>query len=237
MIRISTGLLTCTIALLMLVPTAQSQLDSREKPLGDVAREQREMRRHQKKDAAEKVYTEVGVVPDDDRTRSGPAKSSSNSDKDVDAEVSKPFVIGSKPAKAERESNSPNHRSVLDQTPDAKPDVIIVPAGTEIRVDIVDGKVIVPVRVGFATPIPALSKVTVQVNPVYGYTGNATYGVGSVAYAENAALTAVTVRGVTYAVQANTVQLDSAGTASGAVRTGSSHDAVFILSAPLAIER
>jgi predicted kinase len=70
MIRISTGLLTCTIALLMLVPTAQSQLDSREKPLGDVAREQREMRRHQKKDAAEKVYTEVGVVPDD-RTRSG----------------------------------------------------------------------------------------------------------------------------------------------------------------------
>ena len=48
-----------------------------------------------------------------------------------------------------------------------KPDFLIVLAAAEIRVDIVDGKVIVPVRVGFATPIPALSRAEVTVNRKY----------------------------------------------------------------------
>jgi hypothetical protein len=48
-----------------------------------------------------------------------------------------------------------------------KPDFLIVLGATEIRVDIVDGKVIVSVRVGFATPIPALSRAEVTVNRKY----------------------------------------------------------------------
>lgn len=50
-------------------------------------------------------------------------------------------------------------------------------------------------------------------------------------------LKAVTVRGVTYAVQANTVQLDSGGAVRGTMAGSSSRDAVFVLSVPVAIER
>ncbi len=115
-----------------------------------------------------------------------------------------------------------------------------MPAGTEIRVDLVEGKVVVPVRVGFATPIPALSIASVKVNqayytPVFSVVSNSP-GNAPVAFGENAELTAVTVRGVTYPVQANTVPL----TALGAGRTRSlmsDRDTVFVLSAPLAIER
>ncbi len=134
---------------------------------------------------------------------------------------------------------TPRH-SAFDQAKSKKSDLIIVPAGTEIRVDLVEGKVVVPVRVGFATPIPALSIASVKVNqayytPVFSVVSNSP-GNAPVAFGENAELTAVTVRGVTYPVQANTVPL----TALGAGRTRSlmsDRDTVFVLSAPLAIER
>ena len=239
MTRISIRFLTGVIALWMLVPAAQSQASPQDRSLGDVAREQQELRKQQKKAAPSKVYTETGVASDHDTPDNERAKPSACSDPDkaVDAKACKPSVSEFNPAAAQEEKNSRNLRSVLDRVPDTKPDVIVVPAGTEIRVDIVDGKVTVPVRVGFATPIPALSKAAVQMNPVYYYTGYGNYGTGPVAFIENAVLTAVTVRGVTYAVQANTLQVDSVGVVRGTMAASSSRDAVFVLSAPVAIER
>jgi hypothetical protein len=239
MIRISVRSLTRVIALLTLVPAAQSQASPQDKSLGDVAREQQELRKRQKKAAPSNVYTETGVASDHDTPDNGGANSSScsDSDKSVDAKACKPSVAESKPAEVQDGPSPRSVRSLLDRAPDTKPDMIVVPAGTEIKVDIVEGKVIVPVRVGFATPIPAQSKVAVQVNPVYYYTGYGNYGTGPVAFIENAVLTAVTVRGVTYAVQASAVQLDTMGAVRGTMAGSSSRDAVFVLSAPVAIER
>lgn len=238
MTRFAIRLLPGVIALWMLVPAAQSQASPQDKSLGDVAREQQELRKQQKKAPPSKVYTETGVASDHDTPDNERAKPSScsDSDKSADAKACKPPVSESKPAEVQ-EQNPRDVRSVLDRMPDTKPDVIVVPAGTEIKVDIVDGKVIVPVRVGFATPIPAQSRVAVQVTPVYYYTGYGNYGSGPVAFVENAMLTAVTVRGVTYAVQASAVQLDTMGAVRGTIATSSSRDAVFVLSAPIAIER
>lgn len=239
MIRIPIKLLAGVFALLALVPAAQSQASPPDKSPGDVAREQQELRKQQKKAAPSNVYTEAGVASDNGTPESGCSKPSScsDSDKSVDSKACKPPVSESKPAESQETQNPRNLRSAVDRAPDTKPDMIVVPAGTEIKVDIVEGKVIVPVRVGFATPIPALSKVAVQVTPVYYYTGYGNYGTGPVVFVENAVLTAVTVRGVTYAVQASTIQLDTMGGARGTIAASSSRDAVFVLSAPVAIER
>ena len=146
-----------------------------------------------------------------------------------------------KPAAAEKPV-ARLQRSVYDRPKDkveeAESDFIVVPAGTEIRVDITESKVIVPVRVGFATPIPPLSKVAVQINRAYYYTGsNGTFGNGPVALAENAVLTTVTVDGVTYPVQAASVPLDNVGATRGATLPPSLHDVTFILSAPISVHR
>ena len=228
MFRISLRLAAGMIAVLMLAHAAQPQ--SQDKALGDVAREQQEVRKQQKKVVPAKVYSDVDAITGES------ANSQPRSDESKD-------VVESKPTQVEKAQSARSDCNVVDQIPDNKPDVIIVPAGTEIRVDVIEGKVIVPVRVGFSTPIPALSKAAVQVNPVYfyGYNGNygayGTYGAGPVAYVENAVLTTVTVRGVTYPVQASTVPLDSAGTSRGVIAPSSPHDATFVLSAPIAIER
>lgn len=73
--------------------------------------------------------------------------------------------------------------------------------GTEIRVDIVDGKGIVPARVGFATPIPALSRAAVTVNRKYYAAYNVSYDASGNypdTFTENAELTSVTVGAVAY---------------------------------------
>lgn len=143
--------------------------------------------------------------------------------------------------KAQKPATSP--RSVLDRPMGERPDPFIVPAGTEIRVDIVEGKVVVPVRVGFATPIPALSKAAVKINrvypPTYAESGAAQASV-PVRYAEYGELTSVTIDGRTYAVQSDSVALGTPG--SSVVTPGNSlgsspHDVKFVLSVPLAIER
>ncbi len=135
-----------------------------------------------------------------------------------------------------------NRRSVLDRPLGEKSDPIIVPAGTEIRVDIVEGKVVVPVRLGFATVIPALSKAAVKIDRVYPAT-YAEHGVPSsvpVRYAEYGELTSITIDGRTYSVKSDSVALGTPG--SSAVTPDNSighsvHDVKFVLSAPLAIER
>ena len=94
--------------------------------------------------------------------------------------------------------------SIFDSPKDNAPDVIVVPAGTKIQVDIIDGKVTVPVRVGWATPIPASSKVTVEVSVPYSpdYYGRYYDNLYS---AEVAQLTAVTLDGTSYALQTDQI--------------------------------
>ena len=128
--------------------------------------------------------------------------------------------------------------SFFDRAKINKPDFLILPAGTEIRVDIVDGKVIVPVRVGFATPIPALSRAEVTVNRKYYAPYNVSYDVsGTYAgmYTENAELASVTVDSVAYPVKATVVPLN--GVAAQPASIPSTRDVTFVLTAPLAIRR
>jgi hypothetical protein len=141
-----------------------------------------------------------------------------------------------KSALAESKSVAQNKRSVMDRPVGEKPDPYVVPAGTEIRVDLLDSKVIVPVRLGFATPIPALSKVAVQTDRAYYPTAYFNTASGYIGYGNYATLTAVTIGNKTYPLQCNRVQVDGVSLANGP-SSGSSRDAVFILSAPVSIER
>ncbi|MGO9402393.1 MAG: hypothetical protein ACLPVW_02855 [Terriglobales bacterium] len=97
----------------------------------------------------------------------------------------------------------PSRSPIFDSPKDLSPDVIVVPAGTKIQVNILDGNVTVPVRVGWATPIPALTKVTVEVSvpydPAYGPYYDDPYS------AEVAQLTAVTLDGTNYDLQTDQV--------------------------------
>jgi hypothetical protein len=204
--------------LLMLAPTVQSQQDAQAKPLGDVAREQKQVRKQQNSNG--KVYGAVGTP-------------SEKSDPQSNSLASK-----SQPTETVKLAR----RSVFDQAKSKTPDFIIVPAGTEIRVDIVDGKVIVPVRVGFSTPIPALSVASVKVHrlsytPVLYSVAPGSLDNASLTYAETADLTAVTVDGATYPVEARTVALNGGATVGSAMSMSSSRDAAFVLTAPLAIKR
>lgn len=150
-----------------------------------------------------------------------------------------------KPAAAPDKNQKPanSQRSVLDRPLGEKPAPIIVPAGTEIRVDLVDGKVVVPVRVGFSTAIPALSKVAVKIDRVYapGYVDPSGAQVSAPSrYAEYGELKSITIDGKTYAVESDSVALATPG--SSAVTPdnsmgSSAHDVKFVLSSPLAIER
>jgi hypothetical protein len=239
MITVPSRFVSGTIVVFLLAAAAQPQQDQQAKPLGDVAREQQQSRQHQKKATASRVYGDIEARP-------APAAPPGET-----AEVSKgERVAKEKSAEQTVKQQSagkdlqlkPARRSIFNQAKSNKPDFIIVPAGAEIRVDIVEGKVLVPVRVGFATPIPALSIAAVKVNPVY-YSPvfyNLVSGSASnvpVAYGEAAELTAVTVRGVTYPVEANAIPLNSGGAMGSARSLMSSRDATFVLRAPLPIGR
>jgi hypothetical protein len=222
------------IAIVLGISAAQSQQPPPSKPLGDVAREQRQARQQQGKASAGRVYTDIGAA----------SMQSESPEKPVAAK-DKPVVRTSKVSPVPPESQrTPPRTSVFDQAKRNRPEFIVVPAGTEIRVDIVEGKVVAPVRVGFATPIPALSIAAVKVNPVY-YTPvfyHVVPGSASnipVAYGETAELTAVTVRAVTYPVQANAIPLNNGSAMGSGIGRSmmSTRDAVFVLSAPLPIER
>lgn len=118
--------------------------------------------------------------------------------------------------------------TILQESSD---DVIIVPAGTELRVDVDQHKMVLPVRVGFDTAIPALSEVTVQTNRTYidVPTSYQSASVTSYAdYVDNATVVAVTVSGKTYDLQTNQVALAKGGT---------NNEVSFILSKPVTISR
>jgi hypothetical protein len=75
---------------------------------------------------------------------------------------------------------------------------------------------VIPVRVGFATPIPALSQVTVDETRSYvgipESSGTPYPAPADVDYVEYATVTAITVAGNTYKVQTNSLPLQKGAT-------------------------
>ena len=127
-------------------------------------------------------------------------------------------------------------RSVLDHRIDEDDeDKLIVPEGTELKVEIPSasnfpegiyaGKVAAPVRIGFATAIPALSVVSVTAALYHSlYDGYYSFG-----YFEALEVTQVVVDGVPYSVQTDRVGRPSYGPGPSEV--------TFKLLKPLAIQR
>ena len=116
-------------------------------------------------------------------------------------------------------------------TKESSENVIVVPAGTEFRVDVDQHKMVLPVRVGFDTAIPALSEVTVQTNRTYINVPTSYQGPSVTSYTDyvdNATVVAVTVNGKTYDLQTNQAALAKGGT---------NNEVSFILSKPVTISR
>jgi hypothetical protein len=218
MSRILVATRVAASAVLWIASLAYGQQDSQNRPLGDVAREQRELRKQR-----EENYPPVVVHTDAEAAVASNATQASESA----AEPASKSNLSSDPQQA-NPSESPRSRSVFDRPKEAVPDTIVVPAGAELRVDIHQHKVVVPVRVGFATPIPALSEVTVQVTRVYVSSAYSLNGMPFVDYVEYATITAVTVNGTTYQVQTDSVPL---------LRGGANSELTFVLGGPVAVLR
>ena len=209
---------------LVLVSFACVQLFSQTQSLGDVAREQKDTQKQLTKNGkTPKTLTNDDLNPGSAALTSGTTGSPSTSvegqnpqPKENKSAATKCQPVEAKNVEEGNKDNSGGHSpvgSVLDRPKDSKPDIIIVPAGTEIKVDIDESKTVVPVRVGFATPIPALSQVTVHVTRPLSipYPDNGAF-YPNVDYTEYATVTAITVDGKTYQVQTNSVRLFSGGT-------------------------
>lgn len=180
---------------------------SGEKPLGDVAREARQSRRPAS--GPKKIYSNDVIGTG----QTGPQA--------VQFATSEEGSPEAQPSSTPEDGRSP----VLDSPRDELPDDFIVPAGTVIRIDPLDRKVSVPVRVGFATPIPALSKVVLKTEYVCGYPG---YAYQPYSYYDSCwptyRLTHVILDGKSYPVQSTP--------------TGQSNaDMAFTLDEPLALPR
>jgi len=263
MTTIRLGCLGAAMALaLVATPQARSQ-DAQEKPLGDLAREQRDARKQQI-NPPDKTYTNEDLAPPSDAPVD--AKDGQNvavaapADGDSSANAQDPYPDAppaeaktttstepqsQPPAEEEEPEKKPakpvprTSRPVTDRTKDTTPDFLIVPVGSEIKVDIseenpdrepvhiLQGKVTVPVRIGFATAIPALSKATVQISTQYYDAGNGESV--QLTYASTAQLTAVTVDGTSYDVESNEVSVGPA--------PGLTEEVTFVLTRALAIKR
>lgn len=225
-------------AVLLLVSVAGIQLFSQTQSLGDVARQQQEARKQREKNGeTAKVWTNDDLTPGSAAPTSAAADAPTASGEGQGAQpkVRNNTTANSQPVTAENKDSVSARApatSVFDRPKHSKPDVIVVPAGTELKVDLDEHKTIVPVRVGFATPIPALSQVTVQVTPSYfgvpNFSGVAPYSGADVDYVEYATVTAVTVAGKTYQVQADSLPLSRGGTNS---------EVTFTLGQPLKVLR
>jgi hypothetical protein len=119
-------------------------------------------------------------------------------------------------------------------------DGLVVPEGTELKievppnpsspVDVYAARVVAPVRIGFATAIPALSTATVQVvTRHYPYQDRSWYGGYNLGYFEALAVTQIVVDGVPYDVQTEQVGRPWGGP--------SPSELTFRLLKPLLIER
>jgi len=182
--------------------------------------------------------TDSAPKPQDDPypdTKPGDAKDATSAKPQDQPATDTKDAAPKKPAKPASHTTRP----VTDRPKDTTPDFLIVPVGAEIKVDIseenanrepvhiVQGKVTVPVRVGFATAVPALSKATVQITTRYYDTGNEESV--QLTYTCSALLTAVTVDGTTYDVESSEVSVGPTPGLTGEV--------TFVLQRALAIRR
>jgi hypothetical protein len=226
MTNVLRGFAVSVILILTVFSTSQAQQSSNGAPLGDVVREQKKKQKEKPKAPPAKVYTNSEVVsPGGDAPSSAPAatpESCGDKSKDDDKDA----------AGAEKKAKPPDStkpQSVFDRPKDTTPDVIVVPAATEIRVDVPQRKVVVPVRVGFSTPIAALSKVVLEIRRTYINNGYASGGL-FVDYVDYATVTAVVIEGASYSVETDAMPLFRGDSATNS-------EVTFHLSAPLSIPR
>jgi len=219
------------IAVIVTITLAPAQGFSEEMPLGDAARALRKVKQRDAVPDAErphKVYVNADVVSDPVKAAEAGATSPAAG---KDGESNRGMTRHTEKGESAAESDSRERRStrpILDRKPDAATDVIVVPAGTAIRVDVREQKVALPVRIGFSTPIPALSSVAVQVSRSYLSTGYGSNGVPSVDYVDYATATTLIIEGKAYDIQVDTVPLLTGAT---------NGEVTFVLSAPVRILR
>lgn len=198
------------IALLIIVLAvmAQSQDSSPQQPLGDTAREQQQLRSKDKTAPTDKVYTNEDIGAD---------SSESDSGKPNGGKTPQAMPINAAP----RSGAFLHQRSVFDADPkkDSADDFIVIPAGTEIRVNLLERTVEAPVRVGFSTPVPASTKVVLHIYGNHRVSPDDTFGLG-----DYASITSLTIGDDNYPVRTNRIPC----------RMG---QGVFRLSAPLRIKR
>jgi hypothetical protein len=214
MTKTTIRLLIAFAVLVLQAGMAQSQ-SSEQEPLGDKEHAQQELLKKQEKQISRRVYTNWDVVTrpaplDGKDAKMLPSSRDRNSPRDTTGKAPQPESTQESGKKAESmasQAASPpsagrkTRSSVFDRPEDPDDDLIVVPAGTGISVDLATSTVSEPVRVGFATPIPALSKVTTQIfgSPSCG-SDFGCYYCGSDGFPT---LTSVTVGGVTYPVKAS----------------------------------
>lgn len=228
--KISIGVIAGFLALVAITPSAQSQ--TTDKSLGEAAREQRALRVSTK---SQKTYS------NDDVESPGARWKSRGTHRPAAAPQSSKPAPETLAAEASRPEPLPK-RSVLDHRTDEQDaeDGVVVPEGTEIKIEVPQfpsspvevyaARVVAPVRVGFATAIPALSTATVQVvTRHYPYQDRSWYGGYNMGYFEALEVTQVVVDGVPYDVQS-----DQVGRAWGGP---SPSELTFKLLKPLLIER
>jgi hypothetical protein len=217
--------------LIALTPALHSQATTKES-LGDAAREQRELHVSTK---SQKTYSNADVEPPGARWKSREVKAPAAPPQSSTPAPETPVAGASRP-------EQPPRRSVLDHRTDEQDaeDGLVVPEGTELKievpsvpsspVDVYAARVVAPVRVGFATAIPALSTATVQVvTRHYPYQDRSWYGGYNMGYFEALEVTQVVVDGVPYDVQTEQVGRPWGGP--------SPSELTFRLLKPLLIER
>jgi hypothetical protein len=222
---------------MVLAPNLQSQ-ESASQSLADDAREQRELRSSPK---PAKTYGNDDVEPPGSGARWKTQKAASKPPTH-DSQPSRPAQERLS-AEADKPQQHPG-RSVLDHRVDPEDrdtsDDRVVPEGTELKIEVpavpespaevYAARVVAPVRVDFATAIPALSAATVQVvTRHYPYQDRSWYGGYNSGYFEALEVTQIVVEGVPYAVQTDQV--------GRAFRVASPTELTFKLLKPLSIER
>jgi len=153
-----TAIIAAVVAI-VLVSTAATQQSS-SLPLGDVAREHRKARKqteNQSRTVTNEDIRAVATASDAKRAVPPPSSADGDSPKTDTSQSKKPEP------KVEAKAEQPqDERSGVDGPKEPEAEGFVVPAGTQIKVDRGAGYVSVPVRVGWTTPIPALSKVTLE---------------------------------------------------------------------------
>jgi len=229
---------------LLLASAALAQQASENTPAADIPIAQQNPDKA-KRTAPKKIYTNADLASPESKPEAAKKTDENNgvASPVADGESAKadhfltpvltpaPTPAGQTPNSCESASPPASNTSrlpVLDAPKQNLPDVIVVPAGTQIKVDIsqenpplnvplrtFSGKVTIPVRVGWATVIPALTKVTVEVSALY-YPVAGRYD--NVGYQGVAQLTAVMLDGKRYDLQTDQVPL-LAGSATEATFT------------------